>query len=92
MRGAQLQDSSHTGLKGIDVQLELRAQDPPHIEHDAACAVDAAGVQRSILIVLPVFGAEHLHPASLTIPMLACWQGMCSQRNAKGQARFKHSS
>lgn len=36
---AQLEDGCHAALKGVDVELELRAQSTPEIDDDAPCAV-----------------------------------------------------
>ena len=57
---AQLQKGGHAGLKGVDVELDLRAQQAPHVEHDAPGAVDAGGVELPILVVLPLLDACNL--------------------------------
>ena len=57
---AQLQQGGHAGLESVDVELDLRAQQAPHVEHDAPGAVDAGRVELPILVVLPLLDACNL--------------------------------
>jgi len=57
---ALLHEGRHAGLEGVDVELDLRLQQAPHVEEDAARAVDAGGVLPPVLVVLLVLDAAHL--------------------------------
>lgn len=65
----QLEDSCDAALKGVDVELELRAQGAPQVDDDAPCAVQAGLVQLAVLVILVLLHALELHTSKLVSAM-----------------------